>query len=172
MSGAGTEKAGARARTAPLSSGNAPASKQRLRLWLRLLKLSRAVEAELRERLRLEHGSTLPRFDVLAALWRADSGLKMSELSGVLRVSNGNVTGIVDRLVSEGLVERHPVPGDRRAMLVRLTGQGRIQFEAQAIDHEAWVDGLLQGFDPEELDDLGARLDTAFRRITEKEPRT
>lgn len=157
----------AAARLAPMAAGAAPLSKQRLRLWLRLLKLSRAVEAELRERLRLEHGSTLPRFDVLAALWRAEGGLKMSELSGVLRVSNGNVTGIVDRLVTEGLVERQPVPGDRRAMLVRLTDRGRTQFEAQARDHEAWVDSLLDGFAPGEADELAARLERAFRRVTE-----
>src|SRR5690606_31303841 len=72
-------------------------SKARLRLWLRLLAVTRMVEGELRERLRgLE--TTLPRFDVMAALSRAPDGLKMTELSNVLRVSNGNVTGIVDRL--------------------------------------------------------------------------
>ena len=94
-------------------------SKTRLRLWLRILSVSRLIEAELRERLRSEFDTTLPRFDVLAALQRARKGLKMSELSSVLRVSNGNVTGIVDRLVADGLVVRVPVAGDRRAMTVR-----------------------------------------------------
>jgi DNA-binding MarR family transcriptional regulator len=42
----------------------------------------------------------------------------------VLRVSNGNVTGIVDRLAEEGFVERVPVEGDRRANLVRLDAAG------------------------------------------------
>ena len=72
------------------------ASKARLRVWLRILKVSRMIERELRERLRVEFDTTLPRFDVMAALHRAEEGLNMSELSGVLRVSNGNVTGIVD----------------------------------------------------------------------------
>ena len=105
--------------------GRRPASKARLRLWLRMLGVTRLVEAELRERLRQGFDTTLPRFDVLAALHRSPAGLKMSELSSVLRVSNGNVTGIVDRLVDDGLVVRVPVEGDRRAMLVRLTAQGR-----------------------------------------------
>ena len=75
-----------------------PASKERLRLWLRILSAQRVIENEVRERLRVEHDTTLPRFDVMAALYRNEEGLKMSELSGELRVSNGNVTGIVDRL--------------------------------------------------------------------------
>ena len=102
-----------------------PASKARLRLWLRLLRVTRTMEAEIREALRREHDTTLPRFDVMAALSRTETGLKMSELSGQLRVSNGNVTGIVDRLVQDGSVERLAVPGDRRAMQVRLTPSGR-----------------------------------------------
>ena len=102
-----------------------PASKERLRLWLRLLKSSRVIEAQLRENLRVDFASTLPRFDVMAALSRYKDGLKMSQLSDVLRVSNGNVTGIVDRLADDGLLVRVPVPGDRRASLVRLTQRGR-----------------------------------------------
>ena len=97
----------------------------------------------MREHLRAEHGTTLPRFDVMAMLHLHRDGLKMSELSGVLRVSNGNVTGIVDRLVEEGFVARNPVPGDRRAMMVALTAAGVSQFETLAAAHEALVDGLL-----------------------------
>ena len=124
--------------------------KDRLRLWLRLLKLSRFVETELRERFRSEFGSTLPRFDVMAALSRAPEGLKMSRLSAVLRVSNGNVTGIVDRLVEDGFVERVPVAGDRRAMLVQLTTSGCTEFTRQAEAHEGWVNGLLIDMSPED----------------------
>ena len=49
----------------------------------------------------------------------------MGELSRHLMVSNGNVTGIVERLVSDGLVERLAVEGDRRAILVRADAGGR-----------------------------------------------
>lgn len=119
------------------------AEKLRLRLWLQMLKATRHIEAELRERLRLEHGTTLPRFDVMAALDRNPDGLRMSRLSGVLRVSNGNVTGIVDRLAAEGLVERRAVADDRRAMEVRLTEAGRTHFSALAAAHETWVDELI-----------------------------
>jgi DNA-binding MarR family transcriptional regulator len=140
------------------------ASKARLRLWLRILKVSRLIEGELRERLRA-FDTTLPRFDVLAALWRAREGLKMSALSSVLRVSNGNVTGIVDRLVADGLVVRVPVEGDRRAMLVRLTARGEEEFERLAAEHEAWVSELLAAVSAEDAAALGATLKTVGDRL-------
>ncbi len=135
-----------------------PASKARLRLWLRLLAAQRVIENEVRERLRVEHDTTLPRFDVMAALYRSEAGLKMSELSGELRVSNGNVTGIVDRLVNDGLIVRSPVPGDRRAMLVRLTQKGRETFAGMAAEHEGWIDELLGAASADEAAMLAGRL--------------
>jgi DNA-binding MarR family transcriptional regulator len=122
-----------------------PASKDHLRLWLRILKTNRLVEAELRERLRVNFDTTLPRFDVMSALYRNGQGMKMSELSRLLMVSNGNVTGIVDRLTDDGLMLREAVPGDRRAARVRLTKAGEAEFERQAEAHEAWVSELLGG---------------------------
>lgn len=136
-----------------------PPSKERLRLWLRILRAARAVETDLRERLRTEFETTLPRFDVMAALSRHDQGLKMSELSGVLRVSNGNVTGIVDRLVDDGLMVRIAVPGDRRASRVRLTQKGREEFARQAAAHEGWINAMLEDFSAEEAAALSARFD-------------
>ena len=104
--------------SAPLSAISKD-SKERLRLWIRMLRASRSIEAELRERLRQEFDTTLPRFDVMAALYRAPEGMLMSGLSRFLLVSNGNVTGIVDRLVSEGLVTRARRNGDRRTSMVQ-----------------------------------------------------
>ncbi len=150
-----------RATAAALRPGDtdAPASKERLRLWLKLLKASRLVEADLRERFRSQFDTTLPRFDVMAALYRSPEGLRMSELSSELKVSNGNVTGIVDRLVSEGMIVRVPVDSDRRAMIVRLTARGREAFEQLAGEHEGWVDGLLGGVGMDEAHELGLALD-------------
>jgi DNA-binding MarR family transcriptional regulator len=141
------------------------ASKARLRLWLRVLKVSHIIERELRERLRVEFDTTLPRFDVMAALYRAEKGLNMSELSGVLRVSNGNVTGIVDRLVDDGLIVRIPVEGDRRAMIVRLTKKGRAHFSDLAAAHEDWVSELLRSVEVPEAEKLIAQLAAIGRQL-------
>lgn len=135
------------------------AAKQKLRLWLRLLRASRATETELRRRLAREFGTTLPKFDVMAALARKDAGMTMTELSRFLMVSNGNVTGIIDRLVAEGQVMRLAHEGDRRATFVRLTRVGAQSFQAMAAAHEAWVGELLAGIDAPQTEQMIKQLD-------------
>jgi hypothetical protein len=71
-----------------------------------------------RSRLREQFDTTLPRFRPDGAAGRAPDGLKMNELSRRMMVTGGNVTGITDQLVTEGLVER--VPGGGRP--ARLPG--------------------------------------------------
>jgi len=146
-------------------------SKQRLRLWIRILRAARAIEAEVRERLRVEFQVTLPQFDVMAALERKPDGMTMTELSRFLMVSNGNVTGIIDRLVSDRLVARHEPADDRRAIIVRLTPRGLKEFTRMAKAHEAWVDGLLSEFDATEADTLIRHLDGLSGRIRNGGPR-
>jgi len=140
-------------------------SKQRLRLWIRILRAARAIEAEVRDRLSVEFNVTLPQFDVMAALERKPEGMTMTELSRFLMVSNGNVTGIIDRLVSEKMVARHAPVDDRRAINVRLTPRGLKEFTAMAKAHQAWVDGLLSEFDAAEADTLIRHLDGLSSRI-------
>ncbi|WP_372992774.1 MarR family winged helix-turn-helix transcriptional regulator [Sulfitobacter sp.] len=144
-------------------------SKDRLRLWLRLLRLTRHVDGHLRDKLRVDFKTTLPRFDVMAALSRHPEGLKMSQLSGVLRVSNGNVTGIADRLADEGLVERVPVPGDRRAMTLRLTAAGNLEFARQATAHEGWINEMLSGISAADARAMAAQLIVVAQAAENKE---
>ncbi len=140
-------------------------SKQRLRLWLRLVRAARAIEAELRERLRRQFSLTLPQFDVLAALVRKPDGITMTKLSRMLIVSNGNVTGIVDRLVTDRLVARQLAPNDRRSFLVRLTPKGQAQFAEVARAHEQWIDKMLSEFDGEEAEAIIQHLDGLAGRV-------
>ena len=153
------------AETCGSASSGTTASKQRLRLWLRLLRASRAIESELRERLRVEFAVTLPQFDVMAALARQPQGMTMTELSRFLMVSNGNVTGIIDRLVADGLVAREAIVGDRRGIRVRLTAKGDSAFSRMAVVHECWVDDLLSEFSPPEASILIEHLDGLASRI-------
>ena len=142
-----------------------PVSKQRLRLWLRLLRSSRAIESELRELLRINFRITLPQFDVMAALYRRNEGMTMTELSRLLLVSNGNVTGIIDRLVADKLVLRQAPAEDRRAFIVRLTPKGTSQFATIARVHEGWVDKLLSDFTGAEAETMIQHLDGLATRI-------
>ena len=116
--------------------GTAPSEHpEALRLWLRLLTCTQLIEKQVRSHLRAQFDTTLPRFDLMAQLERAPDGMKMKELSRRMMVTSGNITGITDQLVAEGLVERMDVEGDRRAYLVRLTPQGREQFNTMARQH-------------------------------------
>lgn len=139
-----------------------PLNKRRLKAWIRLLHVTRQTENRLRERLRLEHGTTLPRFDVMAALWRFHDGLTMSELSRALLVSNGNATVIVDRLEREGLVRRTPMESDRRTVQVTLTAEGKQIFDRMAADHEREIGKLLGNLDAQDLEQLRAILQKAL----------
>ena len=127
-----------------------PGHKDELRLWLRLLTCTTLVEGEVRARLRHDFDTTLPRFDLMAALDRAKGGMTLGDISRRMMVSNGNVTGLAARLEAEGLVERRPRPGDRRAQLLRLTAKGRREFARQSARHEAWIAEFLSGLAPEE----------------------
>jgi DNA-binding MarR family transcriptional regulator len=110
-----------------------------LRLWLRLLTCTQLIEKRIRSGLRERFDTTLPRFDLMAQLERHPDGLMMKELSQRLMVTGGNITGITDQLVREGLVERSVETSDRRIFRVRLTAAGRQTFSQMAQVHEQWI---------------------------------
>ena len=140
-------------------------TRQHLRLWLKLLKTSGTIEALLRNRLKNECDTTLPRFDVLAALDHHPDGLRMSELSSFLMVSNGNVTGIANRLVDEGLVTRRSGEEDARVNILSLTDTGKAQFSDMAAKHAAWVDEILSPLDDQNMQAITTMLDQIQRRV-------
>jgi DNA-binding MarR family transcriptional regulator len=144
--------------TIPEKHEGAAADRLSLRLWLRLLSCTMAIESRMRQRLAAAFGTTLPRFDVLAALERRPEGMTMGELSRALLVSNGNVTAVVKALAAEGLVRAEPVATDRRASRVRLTVDGGARFAAMAAAHQLWVEDLLADLDPGERDALYRNL--------------
>ncbi len=123
---------------------------QALRIWLRLLSCSSRVEGVVRQRLRRDFATTLPRFDLLAQLERHPDGLAMRELSERLMVTGGNITGITDQLETEGLVVRAAHASDRRSFSVKLTPAGRRQFKRMASTHEQWIVELLAGWTADE----------------------
>ncbi|MEB0110816.1 MarR family transcriptional regulator [Variovorax sp. PAMC28562] len=125
-----------------------------LRLWLRMLTCTQLIEKQVRNGLRERFATTLPRFDLMSQLERAPDGMKMNELSRRMMVTGGNVTGITDQLVTEGLVERVDVAGDRRAWRVRLTVRGRKAFIDMAEQHEHWIVEAFGGLSSKEITQL------------------
>ena len=125
-----------------------------LRLWLRMLACTNLIENHVRARLRSDFDITLPRFDLMSQLERSPQGLKMGELSKRMMVTGGNVTGITDQLVREGLVVREDSPKDRRAYIVKLTAEGRKSFRRMAEAHEGWMVALFSGMEERQRDEL------------------
>jgi DNA-binding MarR family transcriptional regulator len=133
-------------------------SKQSLRTWLRLLSCETRVEQHLRTQFRKHCPVTLPQFDVLSELERAGTALTMSQLSIELMVSNGNITGVVDRLEKAGFVKRSRPPHDRRIQYIELTATGRKEFRRMARRHEKWLEELFSKLSPGDMDQLQVLL--------------
>ena len=139
----------------------APHAKQSLRVWLRMLRATTIIEKRIRGYLKTEFDSTLPRFDVLSALDRETAPITRSQLTDHLLVSNGNLTGLVNRLVEDGLISREIDPDDRRVQHVVLSPDGRNAFREMAEKHEALVDSLFSEMSDEDMATL-LRLTTTL----------
>ncbi len=140
------------------------ADRSSVRIWLRLLSCTLAIEKDVQRRF-AGQGATLARFDVLAALDRQPEGMTMGALSRALLVSNGNATQIVQKLVRDGLVSLRTDPGDRRSSIARLTPAGRTAFDRLAAAHHDWIDALLAGMDGEARETLYHALGDLKRSI-------
>ncbi len=143
-----------------------------LRLWLRLLTCTTMIEGEVRRRLRERFDVTLPRFDLMAQLDKAPDGMTLSDLSRRMMVSNGNLTGLVDRLAASGHLDRQVSKTDRRAQVIRLTVLGRAEFRAMAAEHEGWIAEMFGELSPRDLAELLrllAKAKDSARRAVEGE---
>ena len=132
-----------------LVHGAREGQKSQLRLWLRMLSITKMISQEIRRRLRVEFGATLPQFDFLAQLYREPDGLRLSDLSRRTMVTNGNITGLADRLEADGLIVREVLNGDKRVTVARLTRRGRETFAVMAKAHESWQRELMADVDDE-----------------------
>ena len=127
---------------------------EELRLWLRLLTCTTLIEGEVRSRLRARFDVTLPRFDLMAQLDKAPDGMTLSDVSKRMMVSNGNVTGLVERLVVSGHLDRRTSLRDRRVQMIRLTKLGRAEFRKMAAEHETWIADMFAELSPKDVREL------------------
>lgn len=149
-------------------------SNEKVNLWVTLSTCHSLIAAELRFRLRNQHSMTLPRYEAMLELSRHEDGLSMGELSRRLMVSNGNITGITDRLVAEGLVSRQQVPNDRRTHFIKLTQKGRKSLDKVSKSYNCWLEDLLDGLSEVQGKELGTLLHqlehTVSRRSASDKP--
>jgi DNA-binding MarR family transcriptional regulator len=158
-------KAKKSAAPAPTVAEPTRANHLEIRIWLRLLACANRIETALQRKIVAAFGISLARFDLLAQLERAGGVLTMTDASKRMMVTNGAITGLVDRLAQEGFVIREPHPKDRRTIFVRLTEQGRGRFLAMAREHEGWTVALLAGLEAEGKKQLLANLGALKRQL-------
>lgn len=113
------------------------------------------------------HDLELWEFDVLSSLRRAGEPYQLSPGTLVQQtlVTSGTMTNRIDRLAARGLVERLPVPSDRRGVLVHLTAEGLRRVDAaltDLLDVEQRLLATLHGDDRERLADLLRTLVAPF----------
>lgn len=132
-------------------------------VWVRLLKAHGLMLREVRRR--VPETLTLPQFDVLAQLHRRPEGMTPRELTLELLVTAGNLTGVIARLQRLGFVERQPVPGDRRAVRIRLTERGRRVMRRAIPRHRRDVRRLLAHVRAPDLARLRDLLGTMSRAL-------
>ena len=108
----------------------------------------------MRSRLRERFDVTLPRFDLMAQLDKVPDGMTLSDVSKRMMVSNGNVTGLVERLVESGHLDRRTSDADRRVQVIRLTKAGRAEFRKMAAEHELWIADMFSDLTPKDVREL------------------
>ena len=167
QSGAQAGKSRGAAKLVPVvAQGEAPpAAHLEIRIWLRLLGCANRIESILQRKIVAAFGISLARFDLLAQLEREGGVLTMTDASRRMMVTNGAITGLVDRLAQEGFVNREAHPTDRRTILVRLTEEGRRRFLEMAREHETWIASLLSGLEAREKEQLLAGLGALKRQL-------
>ncbi|MGO4573013.1 MarR family winged helix-turn-helix transcriptional regulator [Microvirga sp. 2TAF3] len=131
-----------------------------LRVWFRFIRLHRRATNTIASELKAL-GLSIPQFDLLSTLTERE-GLSQQELAERLYVTKGNVSGLLDRMVEAGLVERRAIPGDRRSNALHLTKKGRDLAERGIAAQKSYVEGTLGSLPPEDLADL-ERIVLAWR---------
>lgn len=127
-----------------------------LRAYVKLLRATKAILACVEPRL-AANGLTTTQLGVLEALLHKGP-LTQRELGGKVLTSAGNMTDVIDKLERRGAVHRSRKPGDRRAVQVELTVEGREMIEALFPQHAGDIARAMGGLDQAGLRQLGDLL--------------
>ncbi len=120
-----------------------PDADRRMTLFGLLVETSTALVDETRRPID-DSGLTPSEFEALIRLHRTPGGrLRMADLATQTRLSASGLTRLVDRLESDGLVERQSCPSDRRGSYAAISPEGRRRIEAVLPAHLALIDRHL-----------------------------
>ena len=144
---------------------------QETHVWLDILSLHGAVFSSLNAVLGAKLGLSLAKFDVLAQLYRYPQGLALGQLSRNLKVSGGNVSGLVQRLLADALIGKSISRADKRSYIVRLTPKGKVLFQKAAGIHKNHLRKCFEGVSAGELENALSILRSLSTKIRNTEPK-
>ncbi len=102
-----------------------------------------------------KHGLSEGRLHVLFQLASAPNHQRpLGELADQLEVTPRNITGLIDHLERDGLVERIDDPADRRLTYARLTAAGGKRIDGMRAQGLEWQLKIAAGLSIEELEQL------------------
>ena len=131
---------------------------QGIRLCFQTLSLATRIDRDCAALL-APHGLTEGRFVMLFLLDTAPDGLAPNVLAEQAGVTRATITGLLDGLEREALIERHAEPGDRRALRIQLTRQGQRLARKLFEQHGLWIAGLFGNLTSTERTQLARLLD-------------
>lgn len=133
----------------------------RLTAWRTFLRAHASVVRDLERELQSEQHLALTDYDVLVQLAAAgDRRLRMSELADALLLSRSGATRLIDRLVTDGLVERVTCESDRRGQWASLTTAGHQRLRRASPTHLRGVaEHFLDRLPPDDLATMERMLD-------------
>jgi len=148
-----------------------PEEAHQLRAWLALLRCFSSIERVLMQHIAQEYNSSLPRYDVLTALALKRDGLTMGDLASMLKVSKGNITGVVSRLKHDGLVKKVTSKQDRRVQSVTISPKGQKLWESMHADYDRIISSLLSGLTERQVKALTQTLEFTLDAVEKTIPR-
>jgi MarR family 2-MHQ and catechol resistance regulon transcriptional repressor len=116
-------------------------------------------------------GLTPPQFDVIATLGNTP-GMSCKDLSVKTLITKGTLTGVIDRLIEKGLVERTTPENDKRSTTVSLTEAGHGLFSSAFPAHVAYMKTAFAPFSAEQINTICSdlqQLGQAFTRTMEQQ---
>lgn len=133
-----------------------------LRLCFQLLSVSSAIDRDCATRL-APHGLSEGRFILLFLLHGAEGSLSPHELAERAGVTRATISGLLDGLQRDGLLQRRSDAEDGRRLQIVLTARGA-RLAGELFDHHThWIGGLFNGLDRGEQAQLSQLLEKVWR---------
>jgi DNA-binding MarR family transcriptional regulator len=127
----------------------------------------RKVHIELLSEELLNANLTIQQIKVLFLLYASDSS-SMGQLASQLRVKLPTVTGIIDRLVEQGIVKRSEHPQDRRLVIIELTDTGYELADRLNEAAQMHMSRFLERLTLEELNTMSRAIDIMYKVAVEE----